>query len=392
MGSKQQDIASFKTFLSEKGYGPSAFAAAPSKTQEALYNSWAKQNKGTGPSLRTMRVEMGRGLKADRERATASDFLSFLGESGVTRDQYLAASTERKQAFITSWRKAKGRKTGPSANSMDRIVRGYAAPKGVDASRARRAASADSLARPGDPGFVGPVRPATPDASDAHKQRRAGIAPTPTAPTPTAPAAPTQEQSEFDAMMEFLFGTPGSGGGLISALTGGGGGSGGGGGGGGGGVTRGTIDAYKANLRQTAQEFLVPMSEESLEAWAVKMANGTLGEDAFQQEMVKKAKGLFPTLANQLDQGFSTRQAVGDYAETAAKVLEISPNQIDFNDPKFRRAIEQIDEGGNRRLLSLADAETYFRSLPEWKTTKNYAAQKAAVETRIAELFGKIGT
>lgn len=129
------------------------------------------------------------------------------------------------------------------------------------------------------------------------------------------------------------------------------------------GQQQGQLGQAEVQLRQMAADYLVPLSDQTLAAWEGQIANGTATPDTFKQYMVAQAKGMFPALGPQIDAGLTVQQLADPYRQQAAKDLGISPDAIDFTDPKWSRALTQIDpKTGTPTMMSLYDWQKTVRS------------------------------
>lgn len=140
-----------------------------------------------------------------------------------------------------------------------------------------------------------------------------------------------------------------------------------------------------ANLKALADEYLVPLSDVTLSQWAQKMLTGQASEQTFTAYLTEQAKSLFPAITAALDSGISVRQYFEPYAQLAARTLEVAPESIDLNDPKWFKALGQVDDKGNRSVMSLTEWSDYVRRDPQYRKTK----QATATAAETAELIGR---
>jgi hypothetical protein len=137
---------------------------------------------------------------------------------------------------------------------------------------------------------------------------------------------------------------------------------------------------------------MVPISETTLKKWVGDIAAGKLGTGDFDGYLKEQAKSLFPGLAGAIDRGITVEQYADPYRQHGAALLEIDPEQIDFmKNPKFQKALFQVDpKTKERTAMSLADWDTYIRTLPEWAKTHQANEQVAGFATDLLQTFGKI--
>lgn len=152
------------------------------------------------------------------------------------------------------------------------------------------------------------------------------------------------------------------------------------------------IHSLADRLRERAErEYLVPLSEETLGVWVEKVVRGEAQEADFDTYLKGMARTLFPSPAIEqaLDKGMTIRQFISPYQELAARTLEVTPESIDFMDPKWFQFLVQTDAKGNRTTAGIYEMLTTIRSDPlfEWHNTaqaNELAAQKVLdLETRM---------
>lgn len=113
-----------------------------------------------------------------------------------------------------------------------------------------------------------------------------------------------------------------------------------------------------AELKNMTREWLVPLSDHAMTAWAQSIVAGTKTMDDFREYNRTQAKSMFPGIGAALDDPEMTvRQYLDPYAQDTAQLLGINPEDIDWGkDPKYMRAFNQIDPKTNQRtIMSRAD-------------------------------------
>lgn len=144
---------------------------------------------------------------------------------------------------------------------------------------------------------------------------------------------------------------------------------------------QGQAGVIAAAFKQVASDYLVPISDATMDKWVSDALMGNVNEEMFRGYIAEQAKSLFPGLATAIDRGISVRQYVSPYVELAARELETSPDMIDLMDPKWSKPLFQIDKDGNPVQMSLAQWQTELRrnTVYGWQNTK--AARAEAYET-----------
>jgi len=110
--------------------------------------------------------------------------------------------------------------------------------------------------------------------------------------------------------------------------------------------------------------------------------------DTFKKKGMALAKAAHFQLAPQLDAGLTLAEIFSSYKDTAARTLELSPESISFNDPKFRTAFG----GPNTPPPTLGEWETMLRTDPKYgfENTKKAKRDAMTLATTIARTFGEV--
>jgi hypothetical protein len=147
-------------------------------------------------------------------------------------------------------------------------------------------------------------------------------------------------------------------------------------------------------LKEESHQYLVPISDATVEAWTQQILNGTATKESFDSYLKTQAKSLHPEMAGAIDQGISPLAYVSPYAETAAKLLGLNPADIDFMQPKWQKALTQIDpKTGQRSAMSLSDWQRTLMTDPTYGYDKSQNGVDAATSLKhgLAKMFGAEG-
>lgn len=154
-----------------------------------------------------------------------------------------------------------------------------------------------------------------------------------------------------------------------------------------------TVNAGK--LRAVARAYgynpgnLDDLIESILTGEKVGITGQVYTEDTLRQKAKDYAKILYPHLNQQLDNNYSLEDIFEPYKEVAARTLDISPNQIDFADNKWKKALSQTAQGTQ---MNLGEWETEIRSNPDYgyQYTKQAIKDSQDMAFFIARAFGKV--
>ena len=131
------------------------------------------------------------------------------------------------------------------------------------------------------------------------------------------------------------------------------------------------------------------LNEQILAALQGKEYNGeAITVDTLKKKGVALAKAAHFQLAPQLDAGLTLAEIFSSYRDTAANTLELAPESISFNDPKFRTAFG----GPNTPPPTLGEWETMLRTDPKYGFEKTKKAKRDAMSMAmtIAQMFGEV--
>ncbi len=113
-----------------------------------------------------------------------------------------------------------------------------------------------------------------------------------------------------------------------------------------------------AKIKGMQRDSLVPISDQTMTAWAQSIIGGTKTEEDFSAYLRDQAKSMFPALAGALDSdpNMTVRHYLDPYGQQAGKILGLNPDDIDWTDQKWSRFVNQVDpKTGQRTVMNLAD-------------------------------------
>lgn len=154
----------------------------------------------------------------------------------------------------------------------------------------------------------------------------------------------------------------------------------------------GDAQAYAQRLQARAHEYLVPLDDKTALQYGLQIAAGQATEAGIESMFSDQAKGRFatsPDIQKALGQGITPAQFLSPYQQTIARQLEISPDAVDFSNPKYAGVLSYADpKTGTPRMMTLSEADTWARSQPEWDQTKN---ARDAYSTMAKDLSTEMG-
>lgn len=156
----------------------------------------------------------------------------------------------------------------------------------------------------------------------------------------------------------------------------------------------GTIDDTMAQLKQNAANYMVSIDDQTAFGWARDVAAGHHTVDDYTPILSDWAKGRFPSLASYIDQGITPKQYFQPQQQEVGRLLEVGADSIDLaNDPKFSKIVNYSDpKTGAPRPMTLAETQSYVRSMDQWKQTKQAQQSAADMTQGLLQMFGKVST
>jgi len=131
------------------------------------------------------------------------------------------------------------------------------------------------------------------------------------------------------------------------------------------------------------------LDDQILAAIQGKEYNGEiLTADAFKKKGIALAKAAHFQLSPQLDAGLTLQEIFSPYRDLASRVLEVAPDSIDFNDPKFSVAFGTKDKPS----MSLSEWMETLKFDPKYGYDKTSQAKSdaRAMVMSMAKAFGKV--
>lgn len=156
----------------------------------------------------------------------------------------------------------------------------------------------------------------------------------------------------------------------------------------------GTAGADIQKFKKLAADYLVPLADQTVGSWTKQALQGKINPDDFTGYLSAQAKTLFPWMAHAIDAGVTPTQYLDPYRQAAAQTLEVDPNAINFQDPKWMGLVQTVDpKTGQRTESGLANAMTTMRTNPVYGFDRTQGArdQASAFAASLAHQFGYQG-
>lgn len=154
---------------------------------------------------------------------------------------------------------------------------------------------------------------------------------------------------------------------------------------------QGDIAKFNSFVKTTANQWMVGVSDETSFEWAKKIALGQNDEDNATEFFKNMAVQKTPWLKPAIDSGLTMQQIIDPYREEAARLLEVTPDKVDFlNDPLYAKILDRSDANGVRGMMSFTEAQDYLRGTEAFKRTRAGKQAGAELVNTLGQTFGKL--
>lgn len=153
----------------------------------------------------------------------------------------------------------------------------------------------------------------------------------------------------------------------------------------------GLVKDISVKSRDAAANYFMKVSDEDILGWSRAIGSGEMNEESIVSSIRDKAKAQYYWLAPVIDQGVTLQEYFKPHRDEISKLLEVSPDSIDFmNDPKWQAIVRRTpdDKDGTERAMNLNETAKYVRSMDEWKNTSNAKATASTAVSSIGRVLG----
>jgi hypothetical protein len=152
-------------------------------------------------------------------------------------------------------------------------------------------------------------------------------------------------------------------------------------------VKRATQGNDYLNMQLIAKNYFNEAPQSTIE----NILTGGITVDDFQRQQRVLAKQRYGHLSELIDQGVTLEDLASNYRQSAAKLLEIDPNQIDMSQGEYEVALS-FGEEGKKRAMTTGEWEKLLRTDARygWEKTENAKSEARSLASNIAEAFGRI--
>lgn len=143
--------------------------------------------------------------------------------------------------------------------------------------------------------------------------------------------------------------------------------------------------------KATGAKYFVRLGDEEVLNYARQVASDDLSEESLLGVIKQRAKAQYSWLSDVIDSGTSLDEYFKPHREEIARLLEVSPDSVNFmDDPKWQKVVQRPTDTNDTSLrsMSLFETQQYVRGLSEWKATNNARTEAANMVGALAQVFG----
>lgn len=162
-------------------------------------------------------------------------------------------------------------------------------------------------------------------------------------------------------------------------------------------VRQGTIDYTKgaaaetvANLRKTASAYGVEYNEDWYKTSVANILSGKAAQDTYDAQIKEIAKSRYPSLAEQIDAGYTVQSIASPYINAMSQILEINPETISINDPMIQQSLVYIGPDGKPSQKPIWQMEQDARKDERWRYTKNAERELMGTGINLLRKYGLV--
>jgi hypothetical protein len=149
---------------------------------------------------------------------------------------------------------------------------------------------------------------------------------------------------------------------------------------------QGTAATTKNALKQLVGEYGLQYSEQWYDSAVEKILTGQQSIETYKNEVIQRAKEVFPTFAQDIDNGFSVMQKGDRFLTTYRNLTGID---TDLYNPIIRKAMVYQDPEGNSRALADWELEELIRKEdPNWRKGPDAQERTTSMIRAVSQMWG----
>lgn len=151
----------------------------------------------------------------------------------------------------------------------------------------------------------------------------------------------------------------------------------------------GTLTASRDQIKGLAANYLVGMSDQTVQQWSEKVAKNQATAASIESYLRSQAKIMNPWMAEYIDQGLTPGELLQSSRDLIAQNLEIDANAVDFMDDRFMSLATMTDDKGNTKLATQQQLMKNIRKDAAWSSTQQAKNVTTGLAQLVAEIFGR---
>jgi hypothetical protein len=153
----------------------------------------------------------------------------------------------------------------------------------------------------------------------------------------------------------------------------------------------GQLAAKMQEYRTLASDYLLEYDDGVYTRMAINEWMQADSREGIQERFRQQAKKRYSHLGDLLDQGITVKQAMLPMTNAVARTLEMSPDQVNLNEARWRELVEFDDpDSGKRRTMTTSEAERWARRQDEFQYTAMAREETYSMATALLETMGAI--
>lgn len=154
--------------------------------------------------------------------------------------------------------------------------------------------------------------------------------------------------------------------------------------------TSGEAASTIGELQALAGSYGLTVSDGQLQTAVKNIITGAETLETVKNDFKTQAKMLYPTLADSIDKGYTTRQLSGSYLNYLASIRGVSAESISLNDPFMTRALTSLNDKGQPEQLPYWQFQEVVRTEdPSYPFSKDAETRAVSVLNALGKTFGK---
>lgn len=160
---------------------------------------------------------------------------------------------------------------------------------------------------------------------------------------------------------------------------------------------KGVAGEWATKLYDAAHQFGAnsSMSDAGFKSWFSNtmdgLMRGTLDESQIDDDLRTQAMSRFPGLSNQIQRGLTVRQAADPYLRALADTWDMDINSLDLNDNAVQGILNQTDEQGNFKPMSIYETKLAARRDERFQYTDTAKQEYTGMAQQVLRDFGFLG-